>query len=243
MFIEEYYNNVLGLINRIYQTQYEKLREGGRCIAEVLKKDGLIHVFGCGHSHMLAEDLFYRAGGLVNINAIFDSSVMLHEGAAKSSKIERMHGMAQLLLDRYETQPGDILLISSNSGINPYPIEMALAGKNKGLKVIAITSSAYASSASLHNSGKHLSQVCDLFIDNCVGKGDASVVVTENEIKAGPLSSFGTFFAAQEMIMEACEQLKQSGISPNIYLSGNLPGTDEHNTAYVRHYKKRIKHL
>ena len=138
MFVEEYYESIQDIIEKVYEREGEKISTAGQILAETIRRDGLIHVFGCGHSHMIAEEMFYRAGGLVAINPIFEESTMLHDGAYKSSQIERMSGYAPRVLERYTLREGDAFIISSSSGINPFPIEMAESAREKGVRVIGI---------------------------------------------------------------------------------------------------------
>jgi len=238
-----YFNNVIELLNGINNSQQSQMAVAGHILANTLEHDGLIHVFGCGHSHMLSEELFFRAGGLVNVNAIFDTSVMLHEGAVKGSKVERMQDFAPLLLNRYKIDKKDCMILASNSGINAYPIEMAYCALDRGIPVICITSFRYKDEKSNHSSGKHLSDVCTIAIDNCVNIGDASVQIKESGIKAGPLSSIATFFIANSIVLLACEELLQRNIDPKIYTSGNIQGGEALNKAYIEENIGVIKHL
>ena len=174
--------------------------QAGAMLAETLEKDGLLYVFGCGHSHMLAEELFYRAGGLVPVYPIFETAAMLHEGAAKSSQVERMSGYAQHVITRYPIGEGDVLLLSSTSGINPFPMEMAEAAREKGATVIGISSFAYLGNPSRHAEGKHLPDFCDICVDNHVPTGDATVQVCADGTKAGPVSTIASIAIANRRI-------------------------------------------
>ena len=243
MFVNNYYQNINKVLETIYLKEKQLIDQTGTILAEIFKQDALLYVFGCGHSHMIEEELFYRAGGLVPICPIFETSAMLHEGAIKSSHIERMSGYAPLVLDRYPISPNDALLISSTSGINSFPIEMAQAAKKAGAKVIGISSFAYLDTPSRHKDGIHLKDVCDIMIDNHVPVGDASVEVNTDGTKSGPLSTIATAFIANSLVLAACEQLKAWGIEPMIYRSGNCQGGDEHNARMISHYKSRIRHL
>src|SRR5690606_41545629 len=166
MLAQDYFNQLTKVMQNIKQHEMASIRQAASWIAESVAQDGLVHLFGCGHSHLLVEDIFYRAGGLVPVNAILETSVMLHEGAVKSSKIERLSGYAELILDNYSVNQGEVMIVISNSGINGIPVEMALAAKQKGLKVVAVSSSSYQTAKSRHPSGKRLRDIADLEIDN-----------------------------------------------------------------------------
>lgn len=243
MFAEEYYKNVHESLKNIKEQEMDKIITAGEKMASTIKNNGLLHVFGCGHSHMVSEELFYRAGGLAPINPIFDTSTMLHEGARRSSEIERMSGHAKLTIDNYKINPDDIFLIISNSGINSYPIEMAQEAKNRGAYVIGITSEAYKNVTSRHPKNLHLMDVCDMYIDNHAGYGDASVKVTEEGVKAGPLSSINVFFIANSIILVASEILSKESENLPIFTSGNVPQGDIQNQKLLKNYKYKVKHL
>jgi uncharacterized phosphosugar-binding protein len=243
MFINDYYNKTTKILEEVYSEEADAIQQTGKVLADVFSRDGLLHVFGCGHSHMIEEELFFRAGGLVQVNPIFETSTMLHEGAVKSSQIERMSGYAQLVLERYAVAPEDAMLIVSTSGINSFPIEMALAAKDAGATIIGLTSFFYRDHPSRHADGLHLCDVCDITINNHVPVGDASVQIKPDGTKSGPLSSLANIFIANSLMLAACDQLNARGIEPKVYQSGNCPGGDEHNAELINQVRARIKHL
>jgi uncharacterized phosphosugar-binding protein len=227
----------------VKNTQLESIKNAAILIAESIKNDGLLHLFGCGHSHMLVEEVFYRAGGLVPINPIFETSTMLHEGAVKSSKIERMQGYAEHIFNNYSFKKDEVIILISNSGINSLPIEMAIEAKKKGLKVIALTSSSYAERESRHPSGQKLCDLADLVIDNMLPYGDALVEVPNTELKMGPGSTVVGAFIINMLMARLVEELQSRQIEPPIFVSGNVEGGMEFNQKYIDKYQSRIKHL
>lgn len=243
MFIDDYYNNTIEILKKIHLEETDAINQTGKILANIFKKDGLLHVFGCGHSHMIEEELFFRAGGLAQVNPIFETSTMLHEGAVKSSQIERMSGYAHLVLERYVVVSDDAMLIVSTSGINSFPIEMALAAKETGATVIGITSFLYQGHPSRQKDGLHLSDVCDFIINNHVPVGDACVQVKSDGTKSGPLSTLANTYIANSLILAACDQLKAWGIEPKVYRSGNCQGGDEYNAELIDQLRPRIKNL
>lgn len=243
MYYQQYFETVSQTLNTIFSQESHKIQQAGEMLAETLKKDGLLYVFGCGHSHMLAEELFYRAGGLAPVYPIFETAAMLHEGAAKSSRIERMTGYAQHVMDRYPIGPNDVLLIVSTSGINPFPMEMAEAAKAKGAQVIGISSFAYLGNPSRHPEGKHLPDFCDICVDNHVPTGDATVQVCADGTKAGPVSTIASIAIANSIVLHACEVLNNQGIEPRVFHSGNCPGADGYNATLINDYMPRVRNL
>lgn len=242
-FADLYLNAVEDALSAIVSDEREAIDRAGELLASSLSHDGMLYVFGCGHSHMVEEELFYRAGGLAPVCPMFDTSTMLHEGAAKSSLLERKSGYAPLIAERYPIGPDDCLLVASTSGINSLAIEMAQAAAEKGAAVIGISSFAYREKPSRHPLGLHLPDVCDVCVDNHVAVGDASVPVRTDGTKAGPTSSIATLLIANLVMLSACERLRASGREPEVFLSGNCEGSSEHNADLVKRYSARVRSL
>lgn len=243
MLYQEYYKQVESILSGVMETQSEKIEQAARLVADCWSKNGMLYVFGCGHSHIIGEDLFYRAGGTAPVCAMLDSDLMLHEGAAKSSCYERMSGLAKPIFERYEMTENDMLLVISTSGINSVPIEMAMCAKEKGIPVAAIVSMAYQDDRSRHESGKKLHDVADLVLDNGVCHGDAAVCVGDTGMRVGPISTISACMIAQSIVVQADEYLWKKGVDLPVYVSGNLPGGMEKNQRLIEEYRSRIKHL
>jgi len=243
MYYQTYFQQVGKVLEDIFAHEAGSIEQAGRLLYDSLRQDGLLYAFGCGHSHMISEELFYRAGGLAAVCPMFDTSTMLHEAAAKSSMVERTSGYAQHLIARYPIGPRDCLLLVSNSGINPLPIELAELARARGAKVICITSMAYKDKPSRQAEGKHLYQVCDMYIDSHVPMGDACVEVCSDGTKAAPVSTIAVAAIAHAMVLHACELLRGDGIEPRVFRSGNMPGTDDYNAGLIRDYSPRVRSL
>lgn len=243
MLYKQYFEQVDKVLVSVQATQTASIEAAAHLIAESWKQDGMLYVFGCGHSHIIGEDLFYRAGGTASICAMLDSDLMLHGGAVKSSHYEKMTGLAAPIFQRYQLTKKDVLMVVSTSGINSVPIEMAMCTKERGIPVIAIVSMAYQSDASRHPSGKKLCEVADIVIDNGVCHGDAAVQLPGTAIYAGPISTISSCYIAQAMVIQADEELLRAGITPLVYVSGNIPGGMDRNQNLIDRYMPRIKHL
>ena len=241
MLYQTYWQEVNTVVERVMTTQAEGIEKAARWVAESLARDGMLYVFGCGHSHIIGEDLFYRAGGTAAVCAMLDSDLMLHTGAAKSSVYEKMTGLAQPVFERYGITQKDVLLVVSTSGINSVPVEMAMCAKEQGIPVIAIVSGAYGNDASRHPSGKKLHDVADIVLDNGVCHGDAAVEI--GDMRVGPISTISSCLIAQSIVVQANEFMWQSGVRPPVYVSGNIPGGMEQNRELIRKYMPRNKHL
>ncbi|MCK9912021.1 sugar isomerase domain-containing protein, partial [Microbacteriaceae bacterium K1510] len=131
-------------LEQIETLERENMLQAAKRVADCIQQDGIVHLFGCGHSHILTEDVFYRAGGLVPIHAIFVEPLMLHEGAVRSSELERKNGYAASFMGEQDIRPSDVVFVLSTSGRNPVPVDVALLAKEKEAFVIGITSLEYA---------------------------------------------------------------------------------------------------
>ncbi len=238
----DYISNIEKLIKEVKETQMNSLKQSAEIIAESLIKDGMLYTFGTGHSHMLAEELFYRAGGLAKVYPILDEGLMLHSGATKSTSFERLHGYAEALLDDYPVKEGDVIIIASNSGRNAVTIEMAMEAKKRGMQVLALTSLKHSQSAtSRHASGKRLFELADVVVDNCGCAGDAAIEF-EGTGNVGPTSTVIGALLLQAIICEAVDIMLTKSVKPEVYISSNV-GSGDNNQALIEKYKKQIKCL
>lgn len=238
MIFDSYYEKTVGVLERIRTTQRERIAGAARVAQRTIEAGGIIYIFGCGHSHLIAMDNFYRAGGLCNVSPILDVSLMLHDGAAKSSRLEKTPGLAASVLERYCLTEQDCLFVVSTSGKNAVPVEMAKAAKNQGIPTVAVVSGAYFA-----DPGEKLYQCANLYIDNCVPHGDAVIELPGCDAPMGSVSTAASAFILQSVLLEAAAAAAQRGFKPPIYLSGNVAGGAEFNKALIREYMPRIKHL
>ncbi len=237
-----YISNIEKLIKEVKETQAAAMKQSAEIIAESLMSGGMIYAFGTGHSHMLAVELFYRAGGLARVYPILDEGLMLHRAAAKSTSSERMNGYAEALLNDYPVKEGDVIIIASNSGRNAVTIEMAIEAEKRGLKVLAVTSLKHSkSAASRHSNGKRLFELADVVIDNCGCIGDASIEF-EKIGSVGPTSTVIGVLILQSIICEAVEIMLDKNVKPEIYISSNV-GDFDNNKELIEKYSKLIKCL
>jgi uncharacterized phosphosugar-binding protein len=241
---DSYLGRISAMVARLHEEQLEQIREAGRLVAEALRADRLVHVFGTGHSHMLAEEGLFRAGGLAPVNAILESGLMLHEGAAVSTRLEKLPGYSPIVADKYGFEEGDLLIVISNSGVNAAPVEMALLAKEAGLKVLAISSVAYSKSVEPRPGvSARLYEIADLTLDNLGEPGDAVVDVDGTGLKVGPTSTVIGATLLNAIFVEATCTLAAEGVEPPVYRSSNMPGASEHNRRLVQRFAGRIRHL
>ena len=234
--MSDYLDLITDLLARIEREEAGALSSASDAVAEVICRDGLVHVFGCGHSHLPALDAFYRAGGLACVSPLLDEDLMLHDGAAKSSRMEKMPGIAAEAFRRAGVDSSkDILVVISASGKNAAPVEMLRAAKAAGVKTVAISSSAYKAH------GGVLLDEADIAVDCKVPHGDA--VIEVGEAKMGGLSTYASLFILNSVLIEGAKKALEKGTVPPIYTSGNVEGGTAKNIALEERYFGRVKRL
>ena len=233
--MSEYLTKIIACLQQIEIEEGERLNAASRLVADTIKNGGLIFTFGCGHSHLPGLDAFYRAGGLANVSPMLDTDLMLHNGAAKSSRMEKMSGIASEVFRRYMPGEKDMIFIFSASGKNQVPIEMVQAAKTAGVKSVGVSSLAYA------EKGGRLHENVNIAIDCKVPYGDACVEV--GEAKMGGISTYAACFILNTCLINGAKLALQEGIKPPVYLSGNIEGGREHNIILENLYMSRVKHL
>jgi uncharacterized phosphosugar-binding protein len=241
---DRYFSLVIELLTRLREGQRAAVAAAAEAIAASLAADGIVHLFGTGHSHMLAEEVFYRAGGLMPVQAMLDPTVVLSAGARRSTVTERTPGAAAEIAARYDLRPGDAGIVISNSGRNPAPIEMAQLMKARGLKVIAITSLAHSSVLPpLPPHSRRLFEIADIVLDNGGIYGDAAVPVDGVPHPAGPTSTIAGTALLHAVFIGAMERLIAGGRSVVNFPSGNIEGADASAIAVeFERYRDRIRH-
>ena len=230
-----YLDNITDILTRIEREESGAMANASELVADVICRDGLVHVFGCGHSHLAALDTFYRAGGLACVSPVLDEDLMLHDGAAKSSRMEKMSGIAAEVYRRHAVKAGDLFVVISASGKNAAPVEMLRAAKADGVKTVAISSSAYRAH------GAVLLDEADIPIDCKVPHGDA--VIDVGAAKMGGLSTYASLFILNSILIEGAKKAEARGVTPPIYTSGNVEGGTARNVALEQRYFGRVKRL
>jgi uncharacterized phosphosugar-binding protein len=233
--MSEYLEKIGEILKRIEEEEADRLARAAELVADVICRDGLVHVFGCGHSHLAALDTFYRAGGLACVSPLLDEDLMLHDGAAKSSRLEKMSGIVAEAFRRQGVKDGDMVVVISASGKNAAPVEMLRAAKAAGVTTVAISSSAYRAH------GATLLDEADVPIDCKVPYGDA--VIDVGAAKMGGLSTYASLFILNSVLIEGAKKAAARGVTPPIYVSGNVEGGTARNIALEERYFGRVKRL
>lgn len=237
-----YAHSVQSILQVIQEQEMDRILEAAGVLADAVAQDRIVYTFGTGHSHVIAEDVAYRAGGLVPVDAILEAALTGHEKVRQSEFMERVEGIAKVILDYYRPTARDAMVIISNSGRNAAPVEMALEARQRGLPVIAITSLAHSQgTTSRHSSGKKLYELADVVIDNHCVKGDAMIRMEGLPMPVGAGSGVAGLFILHSIIVQTIQTLLDRGIQPPVFMSGNLDGADRVNIPLRDRYKGRVK--
>jgi uncharacterized phosphosugar-binding protein len=223
------------LIEQVRVAEWPRIAAAAELVADALAAGRSLHVFGTGHSHMLAEELFYRAGGLVRVSPILFEGLMLHASATLGTTLERLPELADALLADHPMGTGDVLVVASNSGSNAVASQLVLRARQAGVRVIAVTSIRHATSASARgNDLPRLHELADVVIDNNGAVGDAAVDVRGFDRRVGPTSTVVGAAILNAVVAHAVQVLVDRGLPPDVYTSSNLEGGDDANASFAR---------
>ena len=246
---QEYLANVTEKLKSVEDHQAANFRQAGKMIADAYAQDRLIHVYGGGgHTCMMVCEMFFRAGGLANVNPIMGHDISPFCQALKYLEVERTTGYANCLIRYYGVAKDDLLIIFHNIGMNPTTIDAAEEAKKRGAQIIAVSSNDWRQKLPLdhhirHPNKKHLFEYADLCIDDENPYGDADYYVEGFDVPIAPTSTMIDAFIAHRMIAEAVAVMVERNLDPPIFRSANLPNGDQHNAALIERYRSRVKDL
>ncbi|AKU15507.1 sugar isomerase domain-containing protein [Luteipulveratus mongoliensis] len=222
------------------------LDEAITLLADSINAGGVVQAFGTGHSQAFAMEIAGRAGGLIPTNATALRDVVLFgdrdPSVLSDGILERDASIGEELWATIVTDPADVFVIASNSGVNGSIVGLALLAKQHGHQVIAVTSLDHTSKVEPKDpSGKRLSEVADVVIDNLAPYGDTTLALDDNTTGVGAVSSMTAAFIAQLLTIGVAERLAAGGDTPPVYISANIPAGDEHNRQLEERYAGRLR--
>jgi uncharacterized phosphosugar-binding protein len=235
-----YFRRLYDVIEEMVGSQGGNIETAASWIAGSLATGGVVHLFGSGHSHMVAEEVFHRAGSLLPLNPMLDANLTFL-GQVNATLLERTSGYGKVIVGSHDIRDGEVVIVISNSGVNPVPIEVALEAKARGARTISITSvQRYRSAPSRVDSGQHLGDVTDLTIDTHVPNGDALITIPGLPTPVGGASSAVGIAIINAIIVEVASLMIKAGVQPPVIPSMNIPGGDEQMEALVEKYGDRL---
>lgn len=221
--------------------------------AEAIANDGLVHLYANGHSAITVYETFPRIGSMVGFHPIIEQSLVNYSqvvglnGLRSNQYLERLEGFAEQILCNFDFGPHDVFTVVSSTGINGVAIDMALGAKERGMKVVAITSVAHQiATESRHSSGKRLCEIADLVIDNCTPPGDAMIKIEGLDYNICPGSSIAGVTIAQTLNELTAQELLKRGVKPLVLPSMHFKGDDSVNDVIDNYYaetKRRYQKL
>ncbi|MEU3292478.1 SIS domain-containing protein [Streptomyces longwoodensis] len=239
----QFFDAAIGLLQRVRDEEAEAVEAAGKLLADTVADGGRLFAFGAGHSSLAAQDVVYRAGGLALMNLLAVPGVVGVDvtPATLGSALERVDGLAGAVLDTAPIGAGDALVIVSLSGRNALPVEMALNARALGVRVIGVTSVAYATEIkSRHASGTFLKDHCDVVLDSKIAVGDAELTLDSVPAPFAPASTVVTAALLQAVMATAAGSLAERGVEPPLLRSGNVDGGHEWNGRIMDEYRERI---
>jgi uncharacterized phosphosugar-binding protein len=240
-----YFEALLPILERAFDSQQDVLLAVAGRMADVIAGDHMIYVFGAGHAGIIAEEMFYRAGGLVPVLPIFAPGlVTFTRPVTMETQLERLSGYAALLLEACKITAQDLLILHSNSGRNTVAIEMAEEAQKRGIALVALTSVAHSNAVtSRHPRGMKLMDFADFVIDNCGEVGDAAVRLEGSGQLTGSTSTVVGAALMNALVVETSRILLARGLEAPIFRSANLDGSEDSNQRWVDHYANRLTYL
>jgi uncharacterized phosphosugar-binding protein len=247
-----YAEQVVSLIGRIETEEADAVGAAATLIADHITRNGtdrLIYVYGPGgHSNLAAQEVFFRAGGLVNVSAILDEGTLLSGGALRSMAIERTPGYGRVVIEDNRLGDGDLLILVNAYGINAALIDAALTARERGVTVIGVSSREHADRTAPGHPARHptkqnLHDLVDLHIDTKVPIGDAVLDVEGVPERVGAISTFANAYTLNCVMAAAIDELAARGTVPEIWRSGNAPGGDERNGLFLDRFRGRVRWL
>lgn len=237
--MESYFQEIQQLLQIISEEEQQVVSETAKIIADKLTQGGILQLFGCGHSHLIAQEAFYRAGGLVPVRPIMLEPVMLHSGALTSSKNEKDPMLIAKHKDILDFQANDVLIVISTSGRNAVPIDVATFAKQSGVFVISLQSLNYSKFASRHKSKKRLEEVVDLILNTHIPIGDG--ILEKEGIQYGPASTVVGVTILNALISQVIEQIAIYDEELPVFGSSNITTSHSKNDDLIKKYSHRIQ--
>lgn len=235
-----YFRRLYDIIERMMGSQGGNIETAASWMADTVIDGGVVHLFGSGHSHMVAEEVFHRAGSLLPLNPMLDANLTMFSDV-NATILERTSGYGQVIVNSHDIRPGEAVFVISNSGVNPVPIEVAIEAKARGARTVGITSVwHYRDAPSRVDSGAHLGNVVDLAIDTHVPTGDALIEIDGLDTPVGGVSSAIGIAIINAIVVEAANIMLQRGVTPPVIPSMNLPGGDEQMARLIEKYGNRL---
>ena len=241
----DYFDEIIQMLQKIKASQSDKMEKAAQAIADAILRDHLLYVFGATHAGILAQELFYRAGGLVPVNPMLPPGLVTNiRPSTLTSRLERLPGFGAQIVAESPMEAGDVLIVHSVSGRNAAAVEIAQGAKERGVYVITLTSLTYSRSVQPRKPGApRLFEVGDLVLDNLAPVGDALIEIPGMAQKVGPSSTVTGAAILNAIIVRTTALIMERTGDPPVFMSANLDGGDAYNKRWLAHYKGRLTYM
>ncbi len=238
------------LLDRIARTQADGIETASEWCADTIAADGLVHLFGTGHSRIPVEEMFPRYGSYPGFNPMVELSMTFHtqvvgaNGQRQAMFIERVPGLAEVILSNFTFGPKDMMIVVSASGLSTVPIEMARGARRRGLRVIAVTSVEQSMSDQPNLvTGSRLLDEADLVIDLCTPHADALVPIDGLDTPVGPGSSLAAIAIVNSIKVRTAQLLVERGAMPPVITRASVVGADHSRDLFERAYREHARRI
>jgi uncharacterized phosphosugar-binding protein len=243
-------DHAVELLRRIERTQAEGIEQASQWCAEAIAADGLVHLFGTGHSRIPVEEMFPRYGSFPGFNPIVELSMTFHtqvvgaNGQRQAMAIERMPGLAEVILSNFGYRPRDVMMVFSASGLTAVPVEMARGARTRGLRVIAVTSVAQSQSSEPDQAaGARLMEEADLVIDLCTPVADAMIALEGLDTPIGPGSTVAAVAIVNQIKVRVAELLVERDAMPPVITRGAVVGDERSRQLFEEAYREHARRI
>jgi uncharacterized phosphosugar-binding protein len=244
-----YLSAITDLLGAIEAEEQASIAAAAGLLADQIAADRLVHVYGPGgHSNLAAQEIFFRAGGLMHVSAILDEGTLLSNGALRSMAVERTPGYGRIVIDTAGLGADDVLVLVNAYGINAALIDAAITAREHGVRTIGVSSRQHAEQTAPDHPARHpsranLHDVVDVAVDTKVPIGDAVLEFDGLPERVGAVSTFANAFALNTIVLRTLEELVSRNVSPPVWRSGNAPGGDEANAQFLDRFRQRVRWL
>jgi uncharacterized phosphosugar-binding protein len=250
MLAKQWLENTRNIMRLIEETQMDNIRRSAEIMADTIECKRWVHTFGCGHATLPIEEMYPRIGGFVGFHPMielpltFFTRITGEMGVRQFVFLERVEGYGTEIMKGYDFDRRDVMWLFSHSGINNVNIDVAVAAREKGMKVIVFGSASEAAGRkSRHSGGKTIFELADVVVDTCTPLEDASVPLKNHPDKIGPVSTMAFITCVWMTITTVAEILAGRGVKLYIHPSHNVPGNESSRVRLdeaLDEYKKRI---
>ncbi len=245
-----WFREAADVLQRIAETQADAIEQASAWCAEAIAGDGLVHLFGTGHSRIPVEEMFPRYGSYPGFNPMVELSMTFHtqvvgaNGQRQAMFIERMPGLAEVILSNFTFGPSDVMIVFSASGLSAVPVEMARGARRRGIRVIAVTSVAQSMSDEPSPTvGSRLLDEADLVIDLCTPHADALVSVDGLDTPVGPGSTIAAVAIVNSIKVRTAQLLVQRGAMPSVLTRASVVGADRSRELFEDAYREHARRI